>query len=381
METVHVESKKLAGTPYEIGRALGQQMVADPKFVMQQHTQERFTEQQVSEMMLLFDTWCPGLKEELRGFSEVCGITAESLVYCAVTYLIAGCSQIAILPSRSEDGHVYLARNTDFSHHFEEFTLCKTMVSGKYAHIGTSIALFGRGEGINECGLAVSQTSCGIPVGCGIAGLKAPAVTGLQYWAVIRVLLENCKDVEECLQLLKEMPIAYHLNLMLADSTGTAVLFEAIDGIKGYRRINHESQQQYLHSTNHAVFSEVCTPYIMKHSAVRYHRMDEVMRKTEKISLDGIKKLCTTQYPEGLHCPWYDDFLGTTKSLIFDVNERCAHLCWGGAATNGWTRYSFDEFFIRAESIPIQSRTPDPEVFAMIEMSSLYGEHEQRSLE
>ncbi|GMQ56246.1 hypothetical protein AN1V17_06390 [Vallitalea sediminicola] len=57
---------------------------------------------------------------------------------------------------------------------------------------------FGRSEGINECGLMVGQTSCGMPVG-NMEMMRKPAISGLQFWAVIRSLLENCKDVDEAL--------------------------------------------------------------------------------------------------------------------------------------------------------------------------------------
>ncbi|MDU4753181.1 MAG: isochorismatase family protein, partial [Clostridium butyricum] len=35
-------------------------------------------------------------------------------------------------------------------------------------------------------------------------GLRKPAIVGLQFWAIIRYLLENCKDVDEALEYLKD---------------------------------------------------------------------------------------------------------------------------------------------------------------------------------
>ena len=48
---------------------------------------------------------------------------------------------------------------------------------------------FGRGEGMNECGLAISQSACGRPVNDYQGG--KPKVIGLQFWAVVRTLLEK----------------------------------------------------------------------------------------------------------------------------------------------------------------------------------------------
>ena len=42
--------------------------------------------------------------------------------------------------------------------------MIKTSVTGKYTHMGTSILAAGRDDGINEYGLAVTMTSCGMPV-------------------------------------------------------------------------------------------------------------------------------------------------------------------------------------------------------------------------
>ncbi len=61
---------------------------------------------------------------------------------------------------------------------------------------------------------------------------EKPAIVGLQFWAVIRYLLENCKDVDEALEYLKDMPIAYNINLLLADKSGNIALVETLDGKK-----------------------------------------------------------------------------------------------------------------------------------------------------
>ena len=43
-------------------------------------------------------------------------------------------------------------------------------------------------------------------------GGKKPKVIGLQFWAVVRTLLENCKNVKEALDTLYDMPIACNIN-------------------------------------------------------------------------------------------------------------------------------------------------------------------------
>lgn len=114
----------------------------------------------------------------------------------------------------------------------EELILCTTKIKGKYAHIGTSMVQFGRGDGMNECGLGVSQTATGIPVANNFEGCRKPAIVGLQFWAVIRSVLENCKDVDEAIKYIQSVPIAYNINLMVADKMGNAALIQSLDGKK-----------------------------------------------------------------------------------------------------------------------------------------------------
>ncbi|WP_242975156.1 C45 family autoproteolytic acyltransferase/hydolase [Anaerovirgula multivorans] len=158
-------------------------------------------------MYKLFDEFCPGINEEIAGFADELNIPTIQVLYYAMSYLRPGCSQMTVLPSKTKNGHTLLGRNYDFDDKMEEMTFSTTRIKGKYARIGSSIMQFGRGDGMNEHGLAVSQTSAGLPVGNFEFAVK-PAIVGLQFWAVIRSVLENCKDVDEAIQWTKQMPIA-----------------------------------------------------------------------------------------------------------------------------------------------------------------------------
>ena len=54
------------------------------------------------------------------------------------------CSHLALLPSKSSNGHPLIARNYEFNDELEDFQLIKTSVEGKYTHMGTSVLSFGR---------------------------------------------------------------------------------------------------------------------------------------------------------------------------------------------------------------------------------------------
>lgn len=369
MEHVDINLYAYTGTSYDIGQQLGENAMKNPQFLQMQKSEVgMFTDDQVAHMNEMFNRYCPGLSEELKGFADAINTSTNQLYYYAGTCLTPGCSLLAVLPKLTKNGHVLVARNYEFSHKMDDFLFGKTKVTGKYAHIGSSSMLFGRSEGINECGLMVGQTSCGVPVG-NFAPMRKPAINGLQFWAVIRSLLENCKDVDEALESVLKMPIAYNINLLLADKTGKAVLFETFDGKKAWKQIDATTQEQYLHSTNHAHLPEIkpLSPMVMEHSACRYNVISNYMAKTENLTVADLKLLLLAKYPNGLCCHWYEKFFGTVRSMVFDVTNGTVEICWGGLVENGWNSYSLkDEFTTRVMSIRMNVEYPTYDVCKLI---------------
>lgn len=339
------KTMELAGSNYEIGRKLGEIVAGIPQLrALHTAVYPGSGEEKAKEAMALFERWCPGFNEELSGFAEVLQVPASQLAFYATTNLRPNCSQIAVLPSMTESGEPLLARNYEFNPMFEDFTLVRTSVPGKYRHMGTSVFLFGREDGFNECGLAVTMSSCGLPVGAE-QGMRRTKVNGLQYWAVIRALLENCRDVEEALAYVKEMPIAFNLNLMLVDKSGRIALVETLDGRMAVKRIPEDGGEQYLCATNHQVIPELiaCEPVAMRHSLQRYHWIREKMDHSDKVGREQLKEMLLSMYPEGMCCHFYDAFFGTTKSMVISPAAGTIELCWGGEAANGWKVYGIDE--------------------------------------
>lgn len=332
---------ELSGNSYEIGTALGKMTAAFPPQV-EMHTSgyKGFDDMELKEAQELFDRWCPGLNEELRGFADALEVPLKQIVYYAQTCLRPNCSQIALLPSLTEEGIPMVARNYEFSHEAEDFTLMKTSVTGKYTHLGTSVFRFGRDDGFNECGLAVTMSSCGFPVGAN-EYMRRPKLKGLQFWAVTRSVLENCKDVEEALEFVKDMPIAFNINLMLTDKTGHAALVETLDGHMEIKKISEEGPEHYLCATNHPVIPEMIPyePRAMRHSLVRYEYIRRTIGRTGKVNGEKLKEMLLSMYPDGLCCHFFHDFFGTTKSMLIKPSCGTIELCWGGDISNGWKIY------------------------------------------
>lgn len=344
----------LEGSSYDAGRKLGGIARNIPGHLECMLLKEPFlSKEEEKQMLRLFDEFCPGLNEEIAGFAEELKIPVVQVMYYAMTYLRPGCSQMVVLPSLTADGHTFMARNYDFSDAVEEMTLTTTRIKGKYAHIGSSLMQFGRGDGMNEHGLAVSQTSAGLPVGNFEFAAK-PAIIGLQFWAVIRSVLENCKNVEEVIRWTKDMPIAYNINLIAADPEGSAVLLETFNGNKAVKRIDRDTKDQFIHSTNHVHLPELkaSAPLSMRNSLVRYKLIDETLRGRDRISKEDLMELLTAKYPAGLRCNFYDEFFGCLRSMVFDATDGIVYICFGTPAENRWHSFRVGDE-VCGESYPV----------------------------
>lgn len=341
MLKIQTRTMALSGTNYEIGYQLGKVITEIPALrAMHTGGMEGFGENQTEEAKKLFDSFCPGLTEELQGFADGLGVPVQQIFFYGMTYLIPRCSHIALMPSITAEGKPLLARNYEFSPEAEDFCLIKTAVKGKYTHMGTSVLNFGRDDGFNEHGLAVTMSSCGFPVGA-LPHMRAPKLKGFQFWAVIRALLENCKDTGEALNYLKEMPIAYNLNMIIMDKRGNAALFETLDGRRDVKEVRPDTPEQVLYATNHAVLEELKSiePQVMAHSAIRYQYIKEAFANKKNITKEDLKEMLLSKYPDGLCCHYYEEFFGTTKSMVISPAEGTIDICWGGRKENGWDTY------------------------------------------
>lgn len=257
------------------------------------------------------------------------------MMYYYQTLLKAGCSHCAVLPKKTDLKHTYVLRNYDLSPVIDDMRFCSTHVEGAYAHSGFSTQYFGRTEGVNEHGLSVTFSACGQPVG-NIAGLRKPAVSGLQCFAVIRVLLEKCKNVQEAKSLIEEIPIASNMNLIVADPVD-AVCIEIFDGYKSIITIVEESQD-FIVSTNHAISLPIqkLNSRRLEQSTNRYHTLYEHLNRNEQVSIESLKGLVQKEYPAGLTVHNYEEWFGTLHSVLFDLHECTMNICFGSPLLNDW---------------------------------------------
>lgn len=344
MLKVKTQTINLNDTNYKIGYQLGMQVKNDDslkaKYVLYKTD---VSKKDVEEANLLFDRWCPGLREEIAGFADALQIELEFVFFYSMTYLQPRCSQIAVLSEVTKDQKPYLARNYEFDHTLEDYCLMKTQIKDKYIHIGTSMLLFGRDDGFNEHGLSITMSSCGIPI-ANLPNMKKATTTGLQYWVVVRALLEQCKDVEEAIAYIKNMPIAFHMNMILLDKAENLALVQTMNGKCEIKRIDTKTQH-YLHATNHSLLPNFIRlePEGLTHSIVRYSYIEQELHTQTSVTKEKLKEMLLAKYPNGLCFHYFLEGFGTTKSMLISPKDGTIEICWGGLISNGWRTYNIEE--------------------------------------
>lgn len=360
----------LEGSNYEVGHIMGSMIREIPGAAASVQAAECCVGKgKEKEMYRLFDEFCPGINEEIAGFAEELNIPPAQILYYTETFLRPGCSQMVLLPSKTLNGHTILARNYDFKDGIEEMMISTTRIKGRYAHVASSAWIFGRGDGLNEHGLGVSQSGVGIPVTSNMPNTSRSAITGIQFWAVIRSVLENCRNVEEAIQWTREMPIGFNINMLVADKSGEAALIETFNGVKAVKKIDGLSEEQYLCATNHAHLPELMpyAPLNLKNSVKRYNIMMNELNGMESVTTEDVRKLLSVKYPEGLNCGYYDSFFGTIRSQIIDVDAGTMEIRWGSPDVNAWHTFRIEDRVLQ-DALPVclQKEEMPEDFFAMI---------------
>ena len=131
------------------------------------------------------------------------GVPIEKIMFYDMSHLVqANCSHMVVLPPLTLDGHLLVGRSYEWKPEEEDLRLCTTQVQGRARHIGFSLLLFGRMEGMNEHGLSLTMSG-GMAAGLPHEWTKR---TGLNFWVVQRGILENCRDLGDALEMLRACP-------------------------------------------------------------------------------------------------------------------------------------------------------------------------------
>lgn len=367
-DLIQANSSFLEGNSYEIGRKQGEEIKkiqnAKDVFILS----EPIDTAKVKDMKKRMNQYCPGLIEEIQGFADSLNVRPNYLKFFDEALLQpGGCSLGAILPSKTNDSKTYVIRNYDLSPAISDMRICTTKVKGKYSHIGFSVSYFGRSEGLNEKGFCVAFASCGMPIGKH-PGMKKPSIEGLQFMVIVRALLENCKDVEEGISYLEDMPIGTNMNLLLVDANGNAALLETYEGERAVKRADNKSD--FLIATNHALIPNISRKEngMLEQSKVRYDLMENNLKSNDFISKNNLRNLTLKEYPEGLTVHNYKQNFGTVHSILFDLDAKQLEFSFGSPIQNKIYKLTVGEAFPSFDSnVFIKNTDYGPNFWRVIE--------------
>jgi predicted choloylglycine hydrolase len=334
----------LEGTAYEVGQQQAdilkrQNPEAAKWFASADIDPSKMGFDSFDELQTFYEEYCPGITDEITGFADGLGVKPDQLqLYNPPIYYPGNCSQLAVLSSVANNKHVYVGRSYEFNHNENDFRLCTVRIKGKIKHIGFTEFLLGRDDGMNEHGLCVTFSGGG-------TFKKQPAKKGFNFFLVTRAILDNCKTVAESVEHLKKTPISGFWNFLVTDKNDSAALMQFFDGEYDVRQIDKNSNEQWLFSTNHYVlpsmvqYQKYAGDWILKNSRKRFELIGSTLsRAAPNISKEGIKNLLSREIYDGVCGHYYTDYFGTLFSIIYDLTDLKAHICFGAPTHNDWQK-------------------------------------------
>ena len=334
----------LEGNHYEIGQQQGEFLKANtPEYV------EHYTSGNVDLKKLGFDRFedlqhhyeefCPGITEELTGLAESLSVKPDKLpMYGSPIYESGNCSQISVLSSATKNGHAYVGRSYEFNQEMNDFRLCTARIKGKTKHIGFSELLLFRDDGMNEHGFCVTFS------GGGTFKTK-PTKKGFPFFLIVRSLLDNCKSVAEAIEYIERVPVHGFWNFLLTDKDSNTALVQFFDGTYAIKQINQESAEPYLFAGNHyklpemEKYQEFAGDWILVNSKKRCELIESTLKNVSpQISKETLRDMLSKEIYDGLSGHYYTDFFGTLFSLIFDLSDLTADVCFGSPTHNEWQK-------------------------------------------
>ena len=217
MKKVHSDIVQFQGTHYDFGVMQGE--LLKDSFILPNRQKQR----SVSSRHLLVDeteatgmlvSFAPRIWEEINGLADALGWEIRDAIRefggYYMEYTRSGCSILA------QSG--FMVRNYDSSPEGYEGRFALYAPSdGGYATIGPTMQITGRTDGLNENGLVMGYNFIN----------RRNSEGGFICNMIGRLVLENCADIDEAIELLRELPHRRSFSYVLLDRSGKSVVVEA----------------------------------------------------------------------------------------------------------------------------------------------------------
>jgi predicted choloylglycine hydrolase len=252
---------RLKGDPYEAGKHYAEILYKNG-FRLPKVTEEKLNYGKLCIPILTkFDV---GIVKEIQGFADGCHASFEevsSFLLSIGVFQPAGQCSIFAAFNGSE---VMIGRNYDMLYSLRKITESSLVCfTGKNKYLGHSDCFIGKVDGINEHGLFVGITA--VP--------HEEMKPGLNFYFVCKHILENCRHVEEGIEVLKRFPSSVANNYLLADPSGSMAVVEVTPSGSHVRL----PKNHYIHCTNHHVGTSASESWNWSKSKERFETLDKVL--------------------------------------------------------------------------------------------------------
>lgn len=247
---------QLRDTSFNIGRKLGNNLQGNALVDIFESVTR--SEIDYKNLTSIFSALAPHLLEELEGLAEGVGISSEKAAALFSGYDVPKTEAMGCSAIMTKDFYV---RNYDFSPALYDGLFSLVQSDSALATAGYNLQVIGRHDGVNQHGL--------------VAGLHFVSnhgyTTGISAWTAIRIILDMCSNVDEAVQLLKEIPHAACYNFSLGDKHGKMAVVEASPENIAVRYdestlacVNHFQMRQLKEKNRESIDGSVTRNHYMK---------------------------------------------------------------------------------------------------------------------
>jgi len=329
------------GSAFEVGKKWGELAVQNQAFkefmLYRSDFAKNIPGKTMNHIIRFLDQYCPNVNEEINGMADVLGVKPEEISYYLFSYKFKGsCSHFGLTRRCTQNSHTLLARSYEFSDEMTDCIFADIQEDGCARTMGFTSIVFGRLDGMNEHGLAMTMTA-------GIPPIEEFGAEGIMFWTVMRKVLDTCKDIHEAWDVINSIPSGFCPTYLVADQQGRIMLVEQTPEKIQRQIIDTGSDEHLLADTNHFNLDGMIPSrkHVFKQSVHRYDTILKTFEEDRPYTLEEIQSLLTTRYPKGLSAPYFKEVFGTLWACIFNCEERTIRVRMGNISRD-WQRFSFD---------------------------------------
>jgi predicted choloylglycine hydrolase len=338
-KTIKFDSSSFEGSSYDIGYKLGKhyrKKFPFLKFFLLHPLFPKVTKEKVEDMTSILTKYDPELLMEMKGFSKATNISLDKVLVKLGGYgfqptIVAGCTQLAILPCTASTNNSIVGRNYDFSNKkiYSDMQLLSLYPETGNNVIGMAQFAFGRIEGINSYGLYA---------GLSVAHGKGKSDNGILSTMVIRILLDKCKTIHEATELIHKLPHSYSYNYLIADKQNAYAIEVCPPKI-----VVRKPEHNYISICNHFESDKLKDDQlrIIPTTIERTKTIEKIIDESSILDLNTVKNILSGHSNKGVCLHHYNDFLGTIWSGIFNLTTGDAYYSFGAPCSNDYHKMNF----------------------------------------